>query len=180
MATITSPIVPGAISAVTRPIFPSSSSVTGVPSVASIVYATAFRRRSYRPFAITLALDAEPPPAASTRTVGVAFRFGPSGTIWNSITFTPEAESGVVTLNGAHTRSVQNDAIQDFGKPDARSVTLVPGAPDTTRRYFRVLAIEPGKSAPVHGASDTAVFAAAPGAMSKATVASWDSSKYIA
>ena len=78
--------------------------------------------------------------------------------------------------NGAQTRSVQNEPIQRCGSPLAASATFAPGAPVTTRRYLNVLAIEPGRSAPVHGASESA--ARLPRATSSATVPSCACSAY--
>jgi len=59
--------------------------------------------------------------------------------------------------NGAQTRFVQNEAIQCFGKPTARKETLAPGGPATTRRYLTVPGTLPGSSAPVQGASESAI-----------------------
>src|ERR1700682_3707187 len=63
--------------------------------------------------------------------------------------------------------------------PRALSAIDLPGVPATTRRYLYVLDTEPGRSGPVHGASESAVFPPAR-APSRAIVASAASSKYIA
>src|SRR6202163_1545784 len=78
------------------------------------------------------------------------------GTTWNSTILTPSAGTTSEVGNGAHARSVQNAPIQRCGRPLAASVIFAPAAPVTTSRYLNVLAIEPGRSAPVHGASESA------------------------
>src|SRR4030088_2913460 len=80
------------------------------------------------------------------------------GITWNSMTFTPDCGSATLVRNGAHWRSLQNDATQRFGRPLAVSAPVLPGVPATTRRYLYVLAMEPGRSGPVHGASESAVL----------------------
>src|SRR5947209_7166158 len=100
------------------------------------------------------------------------------GITWNSITFTPEGGSATVVRNGAHCRSLQNDATQRFGRPLGVSATVLPGVPATTSRYLYVLVTEPGRSGPVHGASESAVLPLGCTA-SSATVASCASSRYM-
>jgi hypothetical protein len=55
---------------------------------------------------------------------------------WNSMIFTPDGGIIVRTVNGEQTRSVQNEAIQYFGKPLARSVAAFPGGPLSATRYL--------------------------------------------
>ncbi|MGB8267150.1 MAG: hypothetical protein WCE44_12535 [Candidatus Velthaea sp.] len=50
--------------------------------------------------------------------------------------FTPDGGIIVRTVNGEQTRSVQNEAIQYFGKPLARSVAAFPGGPLSATRYL--------------------------------------------
>src|SRR5476649_1546591 len=84
----------------------------------------------------------------------------------------------IVEANGEHRRSLQNEPIQPFGKPFAVKATRLPAGPLTASRYLIVLAIEPGKSGPVHGASDRPVAPCA-SLISSATVASCDCSRYM-
>src|SRR5579871_1398737 len=98
------------------------------------------------------------------------------GTIWNSTIFTPSGGSVTVERNGEQSLSLQNDAIQPFGNPLARSAMRAPAAPPIASRYFRVLSTEPGRSGPVQGASASDVLRLVRPA---ATAPSSASSKYM-
>src|SRR5947209_15903659 len=181
-----SPTRPGPTVPVTRPTFPTTSSVmaSASPQQDARPYRAGHRLlrragsepRADHPVAATRIRAVAPPP--STRIVGEP---GTTlcGITWNSRTFTPDAGSATVVRNGMQTRSLQNDATQRFGSPAAARATVLPGVPATTSRYLYVLATEPGRSGPVHGESESAVFPAGC-ATSSATVASCASSRYIA
>ena len=122
-----------------------------------------------------VAVACERPSEPVTRTLG-SVACAPGGTSWNSTTLTPESGSASVTRFGAHTLSLQNDATQVFGTLEARSVTFERPLPATIKRYLTVLGMLPGRSAPVHGASDTAM--PEPESPS-AAIASCPSSRYM-
>ncbi len=92
-------------------------------------------------------------PLSSTTTVVGGRAFVVFSINWSSIVCFPAGGSLKVTLRGAHTRSVQNEAMYPRGTWSARKRTADPGTPCTCTANFAVPGTLPGRGAPAYGPS---------------------------